>query len=188
MSHNNQYKVLTVPNVISAIRIIGSVALLFIEPLTSVFFVIYTLCGLSDVLDGMIARRTGTTSPLGARMDSIADLLYYAVMVLKIMPVLLDILPLWLWCAAGVVVLFRLSAYVTAAVRYGKFASLHTYMNKLTGAAMFTMPYALMLPCAVTICAVICGIAALSSFEELLMHILSREYKEGVKSIFHINK
>ena len=176
------------PNAISMLRILGTVALLFIKPLTALFFVIYTLCGLSDVLDGMIARRTGTTSPLGARMDSIADLLYYAVMVLKIMPVLLGILPLWLWCAAGVVVVLRLAAYIVAAMRYGKFASLHTYMNKITGAAMFTMPYVLMLPCAVALCAVICAIAGLSSVEELLMHILSKEYKEGVKSIFLINR
>ncbi len=188
MSQKGPNKYLTVPNFITVLRIIGSAVLLFIEPLTSLFFIIYTFSGLSDVLDGFIARRTGTTSPIGARLDSIADLLYYAVMVLKIMPVLIDILPLWLWGMTGVVILLRLAAYITAAVKYKKFASMHTYMNKLTGAAMFSMPYVLALPCAVTLCAVICSIAFLSSFEELLMHLIRKEYKEGIKSIFEINK
>lgn len=188
MEKNNREQYFTVPNAITAFRIIGTAVLFFIKPLTTEFLVLYALCGFSDLLDGFIARSTGKTTELGARLDSIADLLYYAVMVFKIMPVLLDILPLWLWCATGVVVALRLGSYITAAVKYGKFASMHTYMNKVTGLAMFTMPYVLRLPCAVTLCAVICVIAGLSSLEELIIHLVRREYNPQVKSIFDINK
>lgn len=188
MSSNSKSRVFTVPNVLTMFRIVGSLCLLFFRPPSMAFYVIYTLCGFSDVLDGFIARTTGTTSELGAKLDSIADLMFYAAMVICIMPVLIAILPLWLWVATGVVILLRLGSYLTAAIKYGRFASMHTYMNKVTGAAMFTMPYCLLAPCAVTLCAIICAIAGLSSLEELIIHLVRKEYNSSVKTIFDIRK
>jgi len=188
MSETNKSKVFTVPNILTMFRIVGSLCLLFFRPPSPAFYILYSLCGFSDVLDGFIARRTGTTSSLGARLDSIADLMFYAAMVICILPVLIEILPMWVWAATAVVVVLRLASYLTAAVKYKRFASMHTYMNKITGAAMFTMPYCLLLPCAVTLCSVICAIAGLSSLEELIIHIVRKDYKEGVKTIFGISK
>lgn len=188
MSNENTPRIFTVPNMLTAFRIVGSLCLLFFRPPSLYFYILYSLCGFSDVLDGWIARSTGTTSELGAKLDSVADLLFYASMVICIMPVLIEILPMWLWIATAVVILLRLGSYLTAAVKYKRFASMHTYMNKITGAAMFTMPYCLLAPCAVALCAVICLIAGLSSLEELIIHLVRREYNSGVKTIFDINK
>lgn len=179
---------LNVPNVITSFRIAGAASMLFIDPSTTAFYIVYTLCGFSDVLDGFIARRAGITTSLGARLDSIADLLFYAVMLLKIFPRLLAVLPAWIWCAVGGVIALRLASYITAAVKFRCFASMHTYMNKITGGAMFCVPYILLLPCAVPLCFVVCVIAGLSSLEELLMHLFSREYNEGAKTIFALNR
>ena len=176
------------PNVITSLRIIGSAVLLFTEPFSAAFYIIYTLCGLSDVLDGFIARRFHMTSTLGARLDSIADLMFYAAMLLKVLPTLLVLLPTWIWlCVAGVIII-RIAAYITAAVKFHCFASMHTYMNKATGGAVFCVPYIVKLPCAVPLCFAVCVIAALSSLEELLMHLVSKEYHEGVKTIFALKK
>ena len=41
---------------------------------------IYTFAGLTDVLDGWLARKTGRASEFGARLDSVADLLFYSVL------------------------------------------------------------------------------------------------------------
>ena len=109
----------TLPNLITALRIAGTAGLLFTVPLTPLFFVIYTLCGLSDVLDGWLARHTGAASDFGARLDSIADLLFYTVMLVKLMPVLWQLLPGVFWALLGAVLLIRLCAYGVAAVRYG---------------------------------------------------------------------
>ena len=58
---------------ITSVRIAASLFLLLL-PLRSVgFLVVYTLTGLTDVLDGWLARKTGTASDFGARLDSIAD-------------------------------------------------------------------------------------------------------------------
>ena len=87
----------SLPNYITFCRIIGSILLLFLKPFSIAFFAIYSICGISDLLDGYIARSTKTTSEFGAKLDSIADLSFYAVMFLKIFPTLIDTLPLWLW-------------------------------------------------------------------------------------------
>ncbi len=59
-------------SIITVGRIVGAVVLLWIQPLSALFFVIYSLCCVSDVLDGFIARKTNTTSKLGETLDSIA--------------------------------------------------------------------------------------------------------------------
>ena len=41
-----------IPNMLSILRMLGTLALVFVQPVTLPFFVIYTLCGVSDVLDG----------------------------------------------------------------------------------------------------------------------------------------
>lgn len=57
------------------------------------FFCFYTFAGITDVLDGFIARRTNTESDKGARLDSIADLMFYTVMIIRLFPVLYKVLP-----------------------------------------------------------------------------------------------
>jgi len=172
-----------VPNILSALRIIGTACLLFIKPVSAVFFIVYTLCGISDVLDGYIARRMNQESRLGAKLDSIADILFYAVILIKLFPVLWAFVPAWLWYVAGAVVMLRLISYSVAACKYRCFASLHTYMNKLTGAAVFGIMYMLYTPWTVVYCVAVCGIALLASAEELLIHARSDSYNEDTKTI-----
>ena len=175
---------MNIPNCITAARIIGTAVLLFLPPLTVLFFVIYTFCGISDVLDGWVARKTNTTSEFGAKLDSIADLLFYALVIIRLLPVLWKLLPTWIWYFVGGIVLVRLIAYLTAAVKFHRFASLHTKMNKITGAAVFLLPYFLALPCAAAYCFIVVGIACVSSVEELVLHICRKEYHSNMKSLF----
>ena len=175
---------LNIPNCITAARIAGTVFLLFLTPLTPLFFIIYTLCGFSDILDGWIARKTNTISEFGAKLDSIADLLFYALVIIKLLPILWRILPTWIWYIVGGIVLVRLIAYLTAALKFHRFSSLHTRMNKITGGAVFLLPYFLALPCAVTYCFIVVGVASISSVEELVIHLVRKEYHSNMKALF----
>jgi CDP-diacylglycerol--glycerol-3-phosphate 3-phosphatidyltransferase len=171
------------PNIISCFRLFGTVALLFTDPLSTYFYVIYTLCGVSDVLDGTIARATGNTTELGAKLDSIADILFYAVMLFKILPLLIKALPGWIWYVVVSVIAVRIMAYIVAALKYRRFASLHTYLNKLTGALIFTVPYffygdgSFVFAISMTVCVV----AAIASLEELAIHFFARDYDPNRK-------
>ena len=166
----------SLPNIITAFRIVGTVAMAFVKPFSSAFYLIYTLCGFSDVLDGYVARKYKLESKLGSVLDSIADILFYTVMLLRIYPVLADVLPVWLWMAVGCVLVIRLCSYIVAAIKYKKFAALHTYLNKATGVAVFFVPYLIKTQLAVVFCTVVCLVAICASAQELYTHISRAEY------------
>ena len=162
---------MNLPNSITAARMAGTAALLLVRPLTPGFYILYTLTGLTDVLDGWIARRTGTASDFGARMDSAADLLFYAVVLCRLLPILDVRMPPEIWYAVGGVLLLRLLGYAVAAVRYRRFAALHTKLNKLTGLCVFSIAYLLDSPALVPVCCLICLLAAIAAGQELLLHL-----------------
>lgn len=172
-------------NIITLLRVVGTALLAFLRPLSAPFLWVYGLTGLTDVLDGWIARRTKTASELGARLDSIADLLFCAVTLLRLFPALHQALPVGVWYAAGGILLLRLSAYCVAAVKYRRFASLHTWLNKLTGAALFLLPYMLLLSSAAAYGWALCALACLASLEELLIHLFRESCEADTKSILH---
>ena len=168
---------------LTAARIAGSILLLF--PLDdSVFLTIYTLAGITDALDGWLARKSGTASDFGARLDSWADLSFYGVLLYRLFPVLWQRMPVEIWYAVAMIVLIRLGAYITAAIRFHRFAALHTWLNKLTGAAVFGIPYVLAASSGIGYCWIVCILAFASSLEELLMHLCRRDYCASRKSIF----
>ena len=77
MDRNQDKHRLSIADMITLLRIAGTILLLFFPALSPAFFILYALTGLTDVLDGWIARRTKTASDFGARLDSVADLLFY---------------------------------------------------------------------------------------------------------------
>ena len=77
-----------IANYISISRAIMSVMLLIPETFSIVFYIIYVYCGISDMLDGFVARKSKNTSEIGARLDSIADIVFVIVAIVKILPVL----------------------------------------------------------------------------------------------------
>ncbi|HEY6743878.1 MAG TPA: CDP-alcohol phosphatidyltransferase family protein [Lapillicoccus sp.] len=89
-------RVLTVPNVLSALRLVGvPVFLWLLFTHQDVWaFVVLALSGISDYLDGKIARRFHLVSRLGQLLDPIADRLY--VLTTLIALALRDVIPLWL--------------------------------------------------------------------------------------------
>lgn len=168
----------------TSVRIVASLFLLFLSPKSSGFFVVYTLAGVTDVLDGWLARKTGSSSDFGAKLDSIADLLFYGVMLFRLFPILYQALPGQIWYAVAVILFVRLAAYATAAIKYHRFASLHTWLNKLTGAAVFLLPYVLAVSTGVVYSWAICALALAASLEELAIHSCRKRYCADTKSIF----
>ena len=188
MNKNSVREKCTLPNCITMFRIVGTVGLIFTKPFSWAFYIIYTLCGLSDVVDGWVARKTGRASDFGAKLDSVADLCYYAVMALMILPVLWETLPVQIWYAVGGVLVIRVITYVMVAVRHHRFASMHTYGNKLTGAGVFAIPYFIEQEIGVAYCIVACTVSVLATIEEFLIHLFSKEYNPKCKTILQMGK
>lgn len=82
-------------NIITGIRIVLSVALLFCPALSPRFYALYIAAGFSDMIDGAVARKTGTVSEFGSKLDTIADIVFVAVCLIELLPVLH--VPVWLY-------------------------------------------------------------------------------------------
>ena len=169
---------------ITSVRIAASLFLLLLPLRSAGFLVVYTLTGLTDALDGWLARKTGTASDFGAKLDSIADLLFYAVLMLRLFPVMWQALPMSIWYAVAGIFLVRLTAYAAAAIKYHCFASLHTWLNKLTGIGVFLLPYGFTVSTGVGYSWAVCVLAFAASSEELAIHLCRKDLCADRKSIF----
>ena len=90
---------------VTMLRMVGTLGLAFLNPGTLWFFAVYTITGLTDVLDGWLARKTGTESDFGAKLDSIADLLFYTIMLIRLFPVVWEAFPARIWYAVAGILL-----------------------------------------------------------------------------------
>ncbi len=127
------------PNVISALRIAGSIGLLFCDVAGWLFWALYALCGISDMVDGPLARKLQAESKTGAVLDSVADIVFVACCAIRLLPVLE--IPVWLCIWAGVIVFIKMVNQVSALAVFKRFCFPHTWANKLTGFLLFlTVP------------------------------------------------
>ncbi len=163
------------PNSITVLRMVGTVSLLFTKPMSLWFYILYTVTGITDVLDGFLARKLKLTSELGAKLDSVADLIFYGVSLSILMPVLWKTLPPELWYCVALVLFFRISAYLISAIKFRKFAATHSILNKITGACVFTIPFFLLCSFAVPACFIICFVSGVSSFADFVKYLKEKK-------------
>ena len=130
-------------NIITSSRIIGSIILLFLDINSPAFMYIYIWCGISDSLDGIVARRLKISSSLGSKLDTISDLTFYTVLLIKIRPVLNELLPPSFWYLVYAVLIIRLLIYIYVLSRYKRLLSRHTIFNKITSGLMFFLFFTL---------------------------------------------
>lgn len=172
----------TTANVITFSRILFAIAFLFAPPFSAGFWICYLCAGLSDVLDGMAARKLKQESDLGARLDSIADFVFACA--IATVSVIYVPIPMWLWVCAGLIALLRLAGYAIGYLKYHRFSALHTYANKLAGALLFALPllYRLL---GISACGILlCAVTAFSAAEEVLITIRSKRLERNCKGIF----
>ena len=128
-------------NLLTGVRILCSIALLFCPAFSPSFIVLYLIAGLTDMVDGAVARRTGTVTEFGAKLDTAADFVLVAVCLWKLLPKLS--VPLWLWLWIGGVALIKAVNLVSGFVLRKRFVAMHTVMNKVTGILLFALPLTL---------------------------------------------
>ncbi|MEA5085499.1 MAG: CDP-alcohol phosphatidyltransferase family protein [Lachnospiraceae bacterium] len=174
------------PNVITASRIFLSISLLFVEPQSAPFFVIYAICGTTDILDGYIARTKKTATNLGATLDSVADLIFICIMLLIYLPILN--IPTWCLVCISVISIIRLSSVLIGFIKYKALTFLHTYANKLTGILLFCFPILYFIFGTTITIFLLSIIATISATEELAINISSKKLNRDIKSIFELGK
>ena len=138
------------PNIITLLRIVGSFGLLLCDVTGVALWIIYGLCGISDIVDGWLARKLKCVTKKGALLDSVADICFVACCAWRLMPMLN--MPEWLWLWAGVIVVIKIVNQISALVMYGRCSFPHTTANKITGFLLFIavpMTYRSIVPIAI---------------------------------------
>ena len=130
-------------NLITCIRILCSIALLFCPVFSPLFYALYITAGLSDMADGAVARKTGTVSEFGSKLDTAADFVLVAVCLIRLIPVIQ--VPVWLLIWIIVIAVIKAVNLISGYVMRKETVVLHTLMNKVTGILLFILPLTLTL-------------------------------------------
>lgn len=156
--------------------------MLLIRPFSALFFFFYILCGISDVLDGYIARKMRASSKFGQVFDSISDLIFISIVLLIFIPVMN--FPLGIICWIAAIAVIRLVSIILGLAKYRQLAFLHTYANKAAGITLFLFPFLFSAFGKETAAAITCCIGSISAAEELLINLTSKTLHRDRGSIF----
>jgi len=177
-----------VPVLLTSIRaVLGPcvIACAYLRPDPTLLVSCVVVAFLSDVFDGIIARRLGIATANLRRLDSIADSIFYlcaswAVWVLHPGIILAN--------AAPLVVLAALEGarYLLDAWKFGREASYHMWSSKAWGIALcmaFVAAFAAGEPGVYPVLAIVIGVIA--DVEGLLISLTLRSWRHDVPTIFH---
>ncbi|MCR6107791.1 CDP-alcohol phosphatidyltransferase family protein [Salipaludibacillus agaradhaerens] len=172
----------SIPNYLSIFRIVLSPFLLLVEPLGGLFFTLYFMCFISDGLDGYIARKTETESRFGAKLDSMADMITFIILMYVLYGIINPTTLIIYWVI--MIAFIRATSLIIVIVKYKTFGIVHSYGNKLTGLTLALFPISFFfLPLDLVVIS-ICILASFSAVEELLIHLTSHHFQANRKSLF----
>jgi CDP-diacylglycerol--glycerol-3-phosphate 3-phosphatidyltransferase len=138
--------------------------MLFMPVFSYQFYLLYLLCGFTDMIDGIIARKTKSVTHFGSVLDSVADFVFVAAAFIKLLPALN--IPIWLWNCIFVVALVKIINLTLGFLRNRRLTVEHTAMNRFTGFLLFLLPLTISFIDLKYSGNVVCAIAACSAIQE----------------------
>ena len=143
---------------------------------------------LSDIFDGILARRLGMATPALRRYDSITDVIYYLFILGTLWRLCHDVVRENLW-AVAVILASEAAAILVCAVKFGKYPATHSWLAKFYGLCLLGGLIALLAFDAGNWAVVTLAIvAAVTNAEIILLHLLAKTPPVDVPSIFHWRK
>lgn len=141
---------------------------------------------LSDIFDGILARRFGVATPALRRYDSASDIIYYLFILgaawILCRPVLERT---WPWVAA--ILGSEALAIAVGFLKFGKYPAAHSWLAKLFGLCLLGGLVALLVFAAGDWSVMTMAVVALvSNAETIGIHLLATEPPVDVKSIFSV--
>ena len=151
-------------SIITGFRVLISIVLLFCPVFSPVFYMLYLIAGLSDMIDGTIARRTNTVSEFGARFDTAADFVFVVVCLIKLLPVIS--MPLWLRVWIAMIALIKMINSISGYIVQRKLVAVHSVMNKVTGVLLFILPLTFPIVPLKYLAIPVCAVATFAAVQE----------------------
>lgn len=130
-----------IANILTSSRIVFSLIMLYFPVLSPGFYVCYLLAGITDMVDGTVARHLGTESEFGERLDTIADFIFVILAIYKLQPVIKLNMAVWIWI--GIIAAIKVVNIISGFVVQKRFVTVHSLSNKITGIVLFLLPLTL---------------------------------------------
>ena len=153
-----------IANIITACRIVCSVLLLLFPVFSPAYYSLYLLAGFSDMIDGVIARKTNSVSEFGSKLDTIADSVLFAVCLVKLLPALT--IPTYILIWMGVIAVIKIINVISGYIVQKRFPAEHTVLNKLAGVMLFILPLTIPYVDVRYSGSIICVIATVAAIQE----------------------
>ena len=149
------------------------------------FLILYTIAVLSDIFDGVLARKLKVSTPQLRRADSWADLCLYCCIAIGGWSIYPEVITDFRVPLAGAIAA-QLLLFAICLIKFGKLPSFHTYTAKIWGLGLFLSTlglfgfgYTKTLWLAIVLC-------LLNSFEEIILTLLLPRWQCDVPSLLHV--
>ncbi len=179
-------RLLTIPNVICLVRLVGSFALVPIawQGHNEVFLWCFIFLAMTDWIDGKLAILLNQRTVVGARLDSWADATLYAALLFGVVTLYGDTLQSELaWIAAALVT--YLVSTATGFWKYKRWPSYHTRAAKTCWFLTAVAVIALFSEWAIWPLRVAAVAVTLTNIEAILITIISPAWRADVTSVYH---
>ena len=195
MSDDNNFKfsqLKTIPNMLSVSRLIlipaMAIPCLFLNDESqarSIFLVMFILIGVTDKLDGTIARYLNQTSHLGAKLDTMADMVFYPLITIWLYRFAPEVVNGW-WNLVYLLIVLFFTKMVLGKIKFGEIPVFHTIGGKTFAASLFFfMVIAILYPdIAAQIFPILCIIGYVNQLEEMYIFLTRKKVDENIRSVF----
>ncbi|HXX46427.1 MAG TPA: CDP-alcohol phosphatidyltransferase family protein [Candidatus Acidoferrales bacterium] len=180
-----------VPFLLTALRLLlGPLALAcaFTGAPRIIYLPILLVGTLSDIFDGILARRFGVSTQALRRFDSVTDAIYYAFVLAALWILCKPAISKTLW-AIAFLILSELATITVSLARFRKYPATHTYLAKFYGLSLLgglTALLAFSAPGWVVIA--LMTVALVTNAEIVLIHLASDAPPVDVPSIFALRE
>lgn len=153
-----------IANFVTGVRIVFSLIMLYFPVFTPGFNACYLLAGITDMVDGSVARRFGTESEFGEKLDTIADIIFVAAALYKLLPAIALATGIWIW--TGIIAVVKVINIISGFVVQKRFVAVHSLANKITGIALFLLPLSLLFVDIKYTAVLVCMLATFAAVQE----------------------
>lgn len=169
-------------NILTLSRIaLALILLVFFGEVTVPFLIIYVVAQFTDMIDGTVARKTGSCSTEGAVFDTIADVLLVGNVVKMVFKhrILSRSMKTWLLTSLCIAIV----SPIISLIRFGKPYFVHSLSSKILSGVLLVMPFAIFFGFAEGYAVFALILFTYSMIENVIMNLLMKAPDSDVLTI-----
>lgn len=174
-----------IPNILSISRIIFAAIIIIFANDKLIQFIAFVLSGITDILDGYLARKFNCATEKGAKLDSLGDLVIITFVIIYFIIWEFDLIK-WNITLIAIIIIIRFLSVIVCWSKNGQIYGLHTFLNKFIGFVVFIGIAVFFLTETFYFLNLTLWIALISAIEELIIFLKVTKPDINTKSILTI--